>query len=1122
MDIIRFTIDNPVKIAVGVILVCLFGVLAVFQIPIQLTPNVDQPRVQVTTRWPGKNALEVEKEIVDRQEEKLKGVSNLRKMTSTSVEGQAQVTLEFFVGTDRDRALQEVDEKLNQVSGYPAQVERPEIVAADAALENPIAWILFESTDGKDVSTYRDFVWDDIKPVLERVEGLASVNVFGGREREVQVQVNPALLAGRGVTMEEFRLALLRENINVAAGTMQQGKREFVWRLEGEFSDTSQVLNTVIAYRGGGPVRVSHVADVVVTHEKARAMVRSKGNPVLAIPAYRETGANVIRVMNGLRKQIEKVNNEILLGRDLKLTLTQVYDETVYINSAIDLVRNNIFIGGGLALIVLVAFLRSGRATSVVAVSIPISVIGTFLAVTLLGRSMNVVMLSGMAFAVGMVVDNAVVVLENIYRHKQMGKSGFQAAYDGGSEVWGAILASTLTTMAVFIPVIFIEEEAGQLFRDIAIAISAGVGLSLLVAVLVIPTLSARVLGRAKAVAPATFASRKRSFALLVADFVGLINRSVILRLAVIVLFVAGSLIGARKLMPPSDYLPSGNRNLVIGFVITEPGLAVDEYRQLAMEVEDHLRPYWEAEPGSPEAAALPPVQLETVPGEFRQVEPALIDSFFIGTFQGMCFMGATSKDDARVSPLVPIMTSAVMQSSRAIGAIPAFFQTSLFGGIGGGNTVEIEIRGEDLDQVTQGAGQVLVQCMQRQLGFPRPDPLNFDLLRPEIQAVPDRVRAADVGMTVQDLGFILAAAVDGAYIGEFQLGGDKVDLKVIFTGHADAAVNSIAQVPVYTPSGHVVPLSSLVNFEEVGAPQQVNHIEEMPGIRLEVRPQQGVAIETAMEQIQAIIKDLRDGGQLSPGVFVSLAGNADKLTQTRAAMFGAWTGFNPGSILSLVQSRGFLALLVVYLLMSALFESFIHPIAILLTVPLAMVGGFAGLRIVHWWSSRDPVLPIQQLDVVTMLGFVILLGIVVNNAILIVHQTLNNLKQGMEPAGALHESVRTRVRPIFMTAFTSVGGMLPLALMKGPGSELYRGLASVMVGGLLVSTLFTIILVPVVYSMILSFRIWLMRHFGREDQLPPALAPATVPAGGTGKRDDKEATSPVSRDVPVPAGTKG
>ena len=1115
MDIIRFTIENPVKVAVGVILACLFGLLALFQIPIQLTPDVDEPIVTVTTLWPGKSVREVEREIVDRQEEQLKGVSGLRKMTSESTEGRAVVTLEFFVGVDKDVALRETDQKMNQVTGYPPDVQEPVIEAADPAMSTPIAWILFRAQDGSDVSKHRDFVWDHIKPILERVEGLSSVDVYGGREREAHVLIDPARLAARGLTMRDLENALRSENVNVSAGTITVGKRDFIYRTVGEFEDTAQIENTVIAYREGGPVYVHDVGRAVRTYEKQRSFVRSKGQSVLAMPARRETGSNVITVMEGLKEQINLVNEDILHARGLELELTQVYDETIYIRSSINLVRNNIFIGGALATIVLLAFLRNIRATGVVALSIPISVIATFLAVAMLGRNINVVMLAGMAFAVGMVVDNAVVVLENIYRHKQMGKPSFQAALDGGREVWGAILASTMTTMAVFLPVIFVEEEAGQLFRDIAIAIAAGVLMSLLVAVLVIPTVSARVLGKGTA-GKADKESTGR-IAHAVGSVVGWVNRKRLVQVALIVVFVIGSVGGSYLLMPPSDYLPSGNRNIVFGFIITEPGLSIEEFQRISYEMEDHLRVYWETEPGSPEYAALPQVMMP-----FRDsavpVKPALIDNFFFVSFANMAFVGVTSRDDRNVAPLRVILQEALANSPTAVGAGGFFQQAPLFGGRRSGNTVDVEIRGSILADVERVAGRLVVECASR-FGYARPVPSNFDLPRPERRAEADRAKAADLGMTVRDVGFIVEASVDGSYIGGFREEGDQIDLRIKLENADGTPIRDVAEVPLYTPTGRIVPLSSVVRFEEVGSPQQINHIESMPGITLEILAPPGMAIEQVMNTIdQDIIAPLRAEGAVPPGVYVSLAGTADKLVETRAAMFGHWTGWNLSSFLSLLQSRGFLALLVIYLLMAALFESFIHPLAIMLTVPLATVGGFAGLAVIHWLSTFNPIMPIQQLDVVTMLGFVILVGIVVNNAILIVHQTLNNINYGMAHDQGLVEAVRTRVRPILMTAFTSIGGMLPLALMPGAGSELYRGLAGVMVGGLFVATLFTLILVPVVFALFLELQMKLRGRVGRGVTVEEMAAPAPAEP----RRPAKRAPAPSEPAVEVAMSGRG
>jgi len=1138
MGIIRFAIDNPVKVLVGVILLVLFGILSLFEIAVQLTPDVDKPVVTVTTYWPGASPQEVESEIIDRQEEKLKSVTNLKKMTSTSQEGQGSIKLEFDVQVDKDIAYRDVSDKLRQVTGYPDEVDEPVMSATDEQMKNTIAWMILYSKEGQNISHLKTFVEDNVKPQLERAEGIAEVPVFGGLDREVQIEVDAYKLAARRLTLRDVERALQRQNKNISAGTIAQGKRDFTYRTVGEYRSVQEIGDTVVVYRSGGPVFVRDVATVHDGLKKQYAFVRSKGRFVLALPARRETGANVIKAMNSLRERIDAVNREILEPRGLGLELTQVYDETTYIWSAINLVVKNMFFGGLLATIVLLLFLRSGSATAIVAVSIPISVVGTFLVITMLGRTLNVVLLAGMAFAVGMVVDNAIVVLENIYRHRSMGKSRRDAALDGAREVWGAVLASTLTTMAVFLPVITISEEAGQLFKDIAIAIATAVGLSLVVSVLVIPLLASKYFKASRAKSLGT--EKPWIVGQFVAGLVGRINSRLSMRFATVVGLSAAAILGSWLLTPGAEYLPAGNRNLVFGFLLSPPGYSVDEFKRMALLVEegdpnvpnDGIRPAWEAELGSAEAAALPPVHipLGRKGDSVVTVTPPPIDNFFFVSFSGSAFMGATSKEPTMVKPVEYLMNNA---GRRIPGVFTFFRQMSLFaGGVQGGNTVDVELRGDDLDAVAASAGALMGKIMEEGYEYPQPSPTNFALGRPEIQLIPDRAQAADLGLDVQDVGFILEACIDGAFVGEYNDRGDKIDMAITMAGTENATAEQIAQTPVFTPSGHVVPIGSVAKLVTTTAPQQINHIEEMSAVTLSVKPKPGVPLQETMRDLkEGMIAPLRRAGVIPGTVFTTLAGTADKLTQTQHALIGnfenvvtrpriaGWSvgtsmlavlglalcgavmvrmiagpqqavivagialavivvvflAVNPELLLTMAQSRGILALLIIYLLMAALFESFLYPFVIMFSVPLAAVGGLAALRVVHEVSLYDVCSPIQQLDVLTMLGFVILIGIVVNNAILIVHQALNfQREEGLSAAEAVKRSVATRTRPIVMTALTSVFGMAPLVVMTGAGSELYRGLGSVVLGGLLVSTVFTLVVVPATFTLVLDFQAWL------------------------------------------------
>jgi len=1166
MNLIKFAIDNPVKVAVGVTLVVLFGLLSALNMRVQLIPDVDRPIIVVRTQWTGASPQEIETEIIQRQEEKLKNVTGLAKMTSTCQNNQGEIKLEFPVGIDKDTAYRDVSDKLRQVTGYPEEVDEPTMSETDADMEKVIAWIMLYATDGSKVAHLKTYIEDKVKPILERAAGISEVSVYGGREREVQVEIDAYKLAARGLTMRDVEGALRGQNKNVSAGTIPLGKRDYSYRAIGEYRSVEEIEQTVIAYSDGGPVTVRDVAVVIDGHRKAFSFVRSKGRHVLAIPARRETGANVIKAMDNLKTQIAIVNREVLAGQGLQLELTQVYDETVYIWSSIFLVLKNILVGGALATGVLLLFLRSGSATGIIAVAIPICVIGTMLVVILLNRSLNVVLLAGMAFAVGMVVDNAIVVLENIYRHRSMRKEKSAAALDGTREVWGAILASTLTTMAVFLPVITVQDESGQLFKDIAIAISSAVGLSLIVSMLVIPPLSARYFHAGRASARG---DKPWRFALWVGGLIGVLNRGVARRTAIIATLAVGAVGASYRLMPDTAYLPTGNKNLIFGFLSSPPGYSVEEFERMAKIVEegnpevpnDGLRPMWEAEPGSPEAADLPPVEMKLGrDGEYTQVvTPPPLDNFFFVSFGGAAFMGGTSKDPDNVSPLAPAMNRA---GRRVPGVFAMFVQSSLFstGASTGGSTVDLEVRGDDLDTVTQAASAIRRRLLEAGYSYPRSTPQNFELGRPEIQLVTDRAKASDLGLDVRDLGFVLRACVDGAFVGEYNDRGDKIDMALTVSGTDNASLHEIAQVPIYTPSGHVVPIASAVEFKRTTAPQEIRRIEEMGAVTLSVQPQPGVPLQATMRDLENnVIGPLRASGQVPGTVITSLAGSADKLTQTQRALIGdfrglltrpALFGLSPtasiglllvailiaGAVLGgvvgvsfglqaaklltlvltivvfalniefaamLFQSRAILALLVTYLLMAALFESFLYPLVIMFSVPFAAVGGFVFLRVVHEVSLYDVTAPIQQLDVLTMLGFVILIGIVVNNAILIVHQALNFMRhEGLEPKAAVRRSVETRTRPIFMSAMTSIFGMFPLVVMPGAGSELYRGLGSVVLGGLLVSTVFTLVLVPVAFTLLLDAQAWIARAAASGDASPRYEGTVAAPSAASPRPD--------------------
>ncbi len=1107
MDPIRFAIDNGVKITVGVILVVLFGLLALGVIPVQLTPNVDRPIISITTRWEGASPEEIENDVIRPQEDKLKSIAGLEKMSSFCRLGSGDILLEFPVGTDKDAALREASEKLRQVPDYPENVDEPIVEASDPNNRDYIAWVIFSTSDPAfDIRHLQKWAEDNVKTELERVLGVSEVNVLGGSEPEMQVRVDPLRLAQFHIQPTRLAQVLREQNLNASAGNIEEGKLDVRLRAVGRYESADEIAQTIISEPDEPIVRVRDVAEVKLGYKEPFAIVRSKGERSLAINAQREVGSNVMTVMAGFREAIERINRDIMpdkardLGLDGNLQLEQVYDQTVYIEQAINLVLNNLFIGGTIALGVLLVFLRSFKFTVIVALAIPISIIGTFGAMVLMGRNLNVISLAGLAFAVGMVVDNAIVVLENIDRHRRgLDEQPHTAAYSGTREVWGAVLASTLTTLAVFLPVLTVQEEAGQLFRDIALAICAAVTLSLTVSVLVIPVAASRLIGKISR--PAEHGRFRRTFeyafglaplfSRLNELFAGLVYRllgSWPLRIGLVVLFISVALLGSWLLMPPTSYLPTGNRNLVFAALVPPPGYNLDKQEEVGRRVEAVMRPYWQAEVGTPEADALPPVpQFDPTTGQTRMAQPAPIDNFFfVGLSNGLMFSGAVSADDRKVNPTVALMNNVVGSQPGIIGfasKVPLIRTGNV------GNGIELEISGPRLDEINSAAEAVFGQLMQMpQFQRARPDPGNFNIPAEEVQVRPELVQAADLGVSNLDLGLMVRMLGDGAIVGEYIHQGDGIDLKILTANRRPGRATYVADIPMAAGNRRIVPVSSFARITRTTAAQQINRIEQQRSVTIQIELPDDVPLDTAQQTIRRqIIAPMRESGTIPDSVKTDLAGTAAKLREVRAALLGEWHGLNLQSAMSRFSSRAFLALLVVFLVMAALFEGWLYPFVIMLTVPLATIGGFLGLRLVHTF------VPDQQLDVLTMLGFVILTGVVVNNAILIVHQALNFMRgqaetdidgrttsEPLEPRRAIAESVRSRVRPIFMSTLTSTGGMLPLIVFPGAGSELYRGLGSVVVGGLLVSMLFTLLLVPCVMSMVVDLRRLGVRRFTR------------------------------------------
>src|SRR3972149_3821333 len=805
MDIIKYSIEKPVAVTVGVILVTLFGVIGLFKMPYQLTPTVTEPEITVTTVWPGATPYEIEREITEEQEKVLKGIPRLIEMESSSFNGLGTITLRFKVGTGVDEALLRVSNKLDEVRSYPENVDKP-VINATGAATSPVIWTILKSADGNPnpADTYRTYFENEVRQYIERVEGVADLFIGGGVEKELQIVVRPETVGAYGLTINDLIHVLGAENVNISSGSMGVGRRNYRIRTVAEFKSPREIEDLVIRSTGQERILLKNVASVGFGYSKLTDAMMHNAKNGIAIGIKPEPGTNVLELTDRVEEVVQRLNSEKL--RPNKVYLEWVYDQRPYIRGAIGLVRQNILIGGVLAIIILLVFLGSISSTVVISTSIPISVIGTFIFMNALGRNLNVVSLAGISFAVGMLVDNAIVVLENIDRHRKMGKMGkspAQAAYDGAQEVWGAILASTLTTVAVFLPVVFIEEETGQLFKDIAIAVTVSITLSLFVSIFVIPMLSKQLFTLA-----GTRGATRRNLLTDLGDRLvrggmrlrALAPKTKTSRVVTISLLTAFSVLSSYLLFPKMEYLPQGNRNLVLNLLVPPPGLSYQERDEIGKHIFQKAAPYFNKD---------------------REGFPGIKNMFYVGAEQFMTF-GAISTHEQRAGELVPLFM-------RMIQSIPGMFGISTQVGIfetrfGRGRTIDVDVSGGDLNQIVQVAGAMFGMLMKEipaaQL---RPIP-SLEVLYPEVRIIPDRERLRVSGMTAQDFGIALDVLMDGRKIGDFKEEGEKkIDLVLKASEKEISTPEELYNSLIATPK--VAPVSSFSGLVRATGIAAIRHL---------------------------------------------------------------------------------------------------------------------------------------------------------------------------------------------------------------------------------------------------------------------------------------------------------
>ena len=1039
----RLAINKGVAVTVATLVVAVLGVVSVFRVPVQMIPDMDLTTITVVTTWPGASPQDIEREILIEQEEYLRSIPKLVKMTSEASTGEASIELEFSLGTDINQVLIRTNNSLSQVPDYPENVDEPRILTS-AFSDNWFMFFIVKPLPGNpeniDIKMERDFVEDYVKTAFERSPGVSEVRVTGGVNRQVRIYVDPAKLAERQITISELRRALRTRNQDVSGGDLDSGKRRYLVRTMGRFNNVKDIEDAIIAMRNGTPVYLRDVGYAVMAHSEQRSESRFEGEEGMMIWIKRQRGENVIEVMEHVMETAERLKTT-MSARGLRMDF--FHSDVIYIQEAVAVVGQNLALGGVLALIVLFLFLRSYSYTLIGAMGIPLCTIAAFLGLLIMGRTINVISLAGVAFAIGMTLDNSIVVLENIHRHLQMGKTAFDAALDGVKEVWTAVFASTLTTVLVFLPLILIKEEAGQLYSDIAIAISAAIILSMLVAITLIPSAAARFPQKTR---PSTTSGYLSTQGAKVHEkimrFVEWLMPSILRRLMLIGGVLAVTVVVIIVLTPKAEYLPEGEEPVTFSMMFPPPGYNLQSMIEISREVEDYFVPH------VGEGVSLFAEGKSEVPSLRWIMNDASASSLFL-------ISGTTSPRD--IDAMIDIVTG---KFSEFPGMISFSARGSIFSGNEGGTrSLDLDITGPELVPLFRVGRQAFLRAGEV-LNNPqiKPSPSSLNMGQPLLEIRPDWDRAAELGISTDNLGYLVWALSDGAYHDDFYLGDEKIDMYIYSTTGTVKGPSDLQNLPIYSNSGGIVPLSSIATVQQTVNTEIIRRVNGERTITLSIVSPRDVPLEEAVEIVQRdVIGELYKAGIVPDNVDLRLAGASDKLLATRAA----------------ISENLILAIILSYLLMVAIFSHWGFPFIIMLTAPLGIGGGIFGL----WFMNLIPGIN-QPFDMITILGFLVLIGVVVNNPILLVEQARANIRNGMETVEAVIESTRVRTRPILMTTMTTLGGLSPLVFIPRAGTELYRGLGIIVLFGLMFSTMITLTFTPSLLSLLLQFRAWLAnRH---------------------------------------------
>lgn len=1017
MSLPRFSIRRPITVFMICGVALLLGSISFLRLPVDLMPDIEYPSITAFTEYPGVAPREIETLITRPIEQSLSAAPGVEKITSTSSEGQSRVRVSFAWGTNLDEAANEIRTRIDRLrSTLPEDAEPPVIFKFDVS-QFPILWLAVSSSlNPRDL---RQFVEDQIQYRLERVPGVASVDIRGGLRREIHVDLSLRKLRAYGLSVSSVVDVLRRENLNEPVGPVEEGDFELLLRTEGEFQDVEAIRNIVVTTRGGIPVYLKDVADVQDAFEEIRQAVRVDGRPGIRLSVRKQSGANTVAVARAVKEEIARLNRDFP-----DVSIWPIIDTSTFIERSINNVQTAAISGSILAILVLFLFLRNLRSTFIIGLSIPIAVIATFALMYVNDFTLNTMSFGGLALGVGMLVDNAIVVLENIFRHREAGKSAEAAAIDGSREVTTAIIASTLTTVAVFVPLVFLTGMSGIMFKQLAYVIAFSLTCSLLVALTVIPVLCSKYLrirppeADRHPVIHRLVTSSGRFLNRLDDHYQRLIHWALDHRRTVVVGATA-LLVGSVLLLPMLGFelMPETDEGEVRITIELPPGTRLAVTDAVTRELEEVIaREVPEAEH----------VLTEVGGGGWRE--------------------SATNRADIRIK----LVDQAHRRRSSQL--IAASLRPHLirrpgmraFARAGGGlfilrlgqtsdDRIAVEIRGHDMNMAGEIA-RTVEEIVQSVPGVTDAQISRRDGV-PEMRITIDRQKAATMGLNVSDVAETLRTTVGGRVATRFRQGGNEYNILVRLQEADRQRLASIERIPISTPLGDVAPVSSLIRMQRREGPVSIERKDQERIVTVSANIA-GRDLGSVMADIDARLRELP-----LPKDFAIVYGGEYEEQQKAFRQL----------LLCLI-----LAIVLVYMVMAAEFESLRDPLVILFSVPLAAIGVIVMLFL------TDTTFNIQA-----FIGAIMLAGIVVNNAIVLVDYTnLLRRRDGLPLRQAVELAGRRRLRPILMTTLTTVLALVPMALGLGEGGEVQAPMARVVIGGLLTSTLITLVFIPTLYTM--------------------------------------------------------